>query len=198
MTMFYFVSAKSSSSWVWLGTDPLPTGCRYANDSTPFELDVKVARGDLSDLTGPPSFTVSNRGKVGDLLWTEGMPYKVVSQRLLEVLEEMEATGWTSTPVEVRYKNGDDLPGFHLLSITGNCDDIHATYDPTTIEEDFEVRYARGLDVSEGWDGSDLFWSRDAAGIDFLATERVVKEFNAAGLTGLEFEDSRQRRILLD
>ncbi|GAB3260330.1 hypothetical protein GCM10027425_23440 [Alteromonas gracilis] len=189
---FWVLSARSTTTYLWVGADTL----RPHHDRT---LVTDVARGDLSHVHGLPDFTVDRRGRVSDFLWTLGNPYKLVSTRVLDVLDQIGATGWHSHPVTIRYKNGDLLPDFHLLAVTGACDSILLNYDPATRYQEFEDDWrACGIDFSEGWDGSDLFFDRGLAGSRFYATDRVHAAFADAGLTGWEATPGAEYEIIVD
>ncbi|GAB3260324.1 hypothetical protein GCM10027425_23430 [Alteromonas gracilis] len=193
---FWVLSARSTTTYAWVSADDLrPLNPRHGIWD---HLD-DVARGDLSHVHGLPDFTVDRRGRVSDFLWTLGNPYKLVSTRVLDVLDQIGATGWHSRPVTIRYKNGDPLPDFHLLAVTGACDSIDLNYDPATRYNAYDdVWRASGIDFTEGWDGSDLFWSRGLVSNATFATGRVHAAFTDAGLTGWEATPGADYEVRVD
>lgn len=195
MADFWFVEARSGGSWTWVE----PRDLKLLKGQEPWpELEVDVARGDFSQLAEPPAFSVDQRGKLGDLLWTTGGPCKIASDRFIRCLESLDATGWDSRPAAVTYKNGDSLEGYNLLAVTGQCDEVLDNYDPTTAFDRRGQRIATGIDVTEGWDGTDLFYSRGRADRDFIVTDRVAESLKAARLTGLEYTRADLREVFLE
>jgi hypothetical protein len=130
----------------------------------------------------PIPFTVDNRGKrCGDLLHTSGSFVVVASERFCALLSEIGATGWVTAPVAIHYKDGEELRGYRLLVTTGRCADFLIERD------DYDDDVVEPVDVSVGWDGSDLFWFA-APSMGFLVTDRVKQAIVAAGMEGIEFE----------
>ncbi|MDN5896230.1 MAG: hypothetical protein L0H93_19690 [Nocardioides sp.] len=122
-------NANTGDTWVAPDTDPRA----YVEE----EAVKNMAAGDVVE--APFGFTVFNRGKQrGDLLHAGGAFIVVASDRLIRVLEDIEATGWVSAPVPIRYANGETLPGYQLLVPVGRCTNFHADLDPD--DEDDVVR----------------------------------------------------------
>lgn len=146
------------------------------------DLTSRIAAGDLPD--EPVRLEVCHRGKNrGDLLNATGNFIVVASERFCEVLEEIDATGWVSVPVEIRYKNAEELPGYRMVVATGRCDDFR-------IEREDIDDYVP-IDSFPGWDGSDIFWF-EAMTMTLLVTDRVKVALETAGMQRLEFERPRQ------
>ena len=169
--MFWFIEAKSAMAWL-------------------------QAVPDRSSGAWDGSFVVDNRGKqMGDLLWTGGNAAKLASSALIETLHDVGATGWTSTPADIRFRDGEPLEGFSLLEVTGTCGNFRQQYDRATVREFYGDTVASGVDVSIDWDGSDLFYTAGVNVPKFLATDRVVKAFARAGLRGWEKTLSTKQEI---
>lgn len=52
---------------------------------------------------------------MGDMIGANGAGYKIVSERLLDVLDELDVVGFLSSPADLRTRSGRPIPGFHLL-----------------------------------------------------------------------------------
>ena len=62
-----------------------------------------------------------------DMLWNEGSPAKVVSERFVQTLTDLGATGFSAYPVEVRTRKGEAVEGY-----VGLVSDTTGTTDVTT------------------------------------------------------------------
>lgn len=117
--MTYRLSASADSKDVWVSDrfpDPFGKEPYLLPDGT--NIYKRVADGDTANLGFVPKFVQSNRGHVvGDLLWTTGS-IKIASQRFVEVLTELDVTGFKTFAVEVFIDKRlrDDFTG---LTITG-------------------------------------------------------------------------------
>lgn len=112
----------------------------------------------------------------------------LVSPRVVEVLEGIGATGWTTTPI-TGYVEG--LDGYAMLVVTGRCGDQDVGRAERTLTAGDEGRTPmpvfRGFYFeSDEWDGSDVF-STSPAGF-LMVTDRVVDALKAAKITNFEVE----------
>lgn len=165
-------AASARDTWVVLRDDSPGSDVRVAE---------AIASGETT--TDPIPLVVSNRGqRRGDLLHATGEYIVVASDAFCELLEGIHATGWTSVRAEIRYKNGEELAGYRLLATTGRCADFRDSHHDDDAPEE-------PVDVSVGWDGSDLFWWRPAWW-SFLVTDRVKRAIEDAGLQRIVFEVS--------
>jgi hypothetical protein len=62
---------------------------------------------------------------------------KLVSDRVIECLSKIKATGWASYPVKVVRKNGDLLTGYNIFAITHKYGFLDAT---NAIEKPWQLR----------------------------------------------------------
>jgi len=69
----------------------------------------------------PVAFKAYMGGSPADFLWTGFPPLFCVSQRVIDLLEENQFTGWSTYPVEVYDRHGGKLPGYHDFAITGSA-----------------------------------------------------------------------------
>lgn len=75
-----------------------------------------VASGDAESAPFPVWFEpVHDGGDRGDMIATDGSGYKIVSDRLLDALDDLDAAGYLSIPADLRDGEGARLPGYHLL-----------------------------------------------------------------------------------
>lgn len=176
---FWLTQAKSARSDTWVNFS-------RAGETVLQDIEILEAlkRGDDSALKGI-ELRVTNRGRnVGDMLWAQGGMYVPISQRAVDTLNDMGASGWRSVPIGGRFGNGDPLPGYQILVVTGECGDFMAKAEREHRET--------GVDPSLDWDGSDVFWIRTRPSqFTFCIANRVRKAFEAAGLERIEYEDPK-------
>lgn len=126
---------------------------------------------------------------VCDLISTSAPPLVLVSDRLLSTLRGF--TGWATFPATVLGKQGEVIPGYHGLVVTGRSGPIDDTRSrpqvcPPPVPGGRTTRQWFGLFFDEQtWDGSDLFVPEDTALT--VAVERVKRAFEAARITNSEF-----------
>ena len=181
---FWFVRASSMTTDTWVGLDLPPL------DDDPYHFEgarrdqkvlEEIHRGDADALTSV-DLVVTDRGRwLGDMLWAVGDRFVAVSDRVVETLRAVGATGWETLPTTLRYKNGTEIPGYHLFVVRGVCGDFTV-----------DLRAGRPPDLEAGWDGSDVFnW--DGPWYEFCVTDRVHSAFVEAGLTRVEYERADRR-----
>jgi hypothetical protein len=180
MTPQYWLTQAQSATtdtWVSLAREGVVD---YEIDS----LLVALRGGDDSALAGY-DLAVSNRGRhVGDMLWAQGNMFTAVSQRVVDTLNEIGASGWRAVPIPVRYGNGEVLAGYHVLVVVGECGNFPAHMKPSATKKGWGPH-----GTPYEWDGTDVFWVRDRPPqFTFCVTDRVRKAFEAAGLTRIQFE----------
>ncbi|HEX8508077.1 MAG TPA: hypothetical protein VF635_01065 [Propionibacteriaceae bacterium] len=148
--------ARSSGKDVWVASDfPDGTPLEQPDGSNTF---LRVAAGETTGLDFVPRFKVANRGtRWGDLLWTTG-DTKLASQRFIEVLSRVGASGWRRFDVEVVAARRRPVPGYHGLAVTG---------------------------VSPA---EDLFHPDGGPSFRVHVSDRLLQELRAAGVTEFEIE----------
>ena len=113
----------------------------------------------------------------------------VVSDRFVDVLREVEATGWSTYPIELHDKDSDLIEGYCALAVKGRCGPlldqrsrIEMRVGPTGKSKAFKV----GLYFdSSTWDGNDVFLPEGTSFV--FATEKVKSAVEEAGLTNVAF-----------
>lgn len=124
------------------------------------EQSYLLITGDYKNIDFPVIFKQTYGKKMRDLLDTEYPNLYLISDRLQSVLEENGLTGWKIFPTKLFDKKGNEIFGYHGLSIVGRSGPT--SYDNCEI---FEKRYVpngpvcklyKGVYIDE-WDGSDFF-----------------------------------------
>ena len=115
----------------------------------------------------PVIFKQDSGKKIHDILDTGSVCLLLISEKMKDVLEQNNLTGWKTFPVQVFDKKGNEIKGYYGFSVIGKCGPIDYTkceivekrLVPTgPISKFFKGRYI-GL---ETWDGSDFFLPSDS------------------------------------
>jgi hypothetical protein len=122
----------------------------------------RLIRGDYTDISFPVVFKQEYGNKLQDILDTGWASLYLISDKMITVLEENALTGWKTFAVKVLDKQGQEISGYHGLSITGRCGKID--YSKSEITEKRLVpngplaKYYKSLHISlDEWDGTDFF-----------------------------------------
>lgn len=108
------------------------------------------------------------------------------------VLRDEGFSGWTTFPVRVLLRNGEEVPGYHGLAITGRCGPIDDSWCeevvlPPPAPGGRAQPGIRGLCVSpDTWDGTDLFAPPDS--MYTWTVDAVRRAAIQAGMTNVRFE----------
>ena len=135
-----------------------------------------------------------SRSRPMDLITTTyGAEINLVSQKVIDSLQRVEATGWSTFPVEVIGKNNKLVPGYYGLSVTGRCgpirlDDRDIVTLPPPVEGGRESECYKGFHFDiETWDKSDVIIPEGMYII--MVTEKVALALKDA--TNFEIADYR-------
>jgi hypothetical protein len=127
--------------------------------------------------------------KPEEVIWTTMGTMVVVSDSVVQLLRSHGFTGWSLYEVTVRDKQGQLVPGYNGLAITGRCGPID--YSRTVVVP--RIRPAGIFPVGKGllfdpdsWDGSDLFMPAENVGFKFMV-EDVKKAFERAKIRNVSF-----------
>ena len=124
-----------------------------------------------------------------DLVSTGLTPLLLISNRVVELLRDF--TGWTTYPVELYGKNGELIPGYNGLAVTGRCGPIDDGQSKRRIcaPPVPQGRWSRkwfGLYFDQdSWDGADIFVP-EGTGIT-VVVERVKEAMERALVTNVLF-----------
>lgn len=124
-----------------------------------------------------------------DFVWTTNFAPLIVSVRILDVLKEMQATGWDSYDVQLVGRDDREISGYGGLVVRGRCGPIQRERS-VAIPKEFPggvFPVYRGYFFDEqSWDGSDVFLASGT--LHIFVVERVVRALRGAGVTGVKFE----------
>lgn len=159
---------------IWEITDPYLTGPLIVTSHPQLSNEVNNAliQGKLR-----PKEPITFRHVLGrtprDLLATTLPGRYLLSDRIVSAMKDAKFTGWTTYPVKITRKRGEDIHGYHGFSVTGRCNPLD---------------WPKSLNQSRSsphWDGSDIFLvqERDLIGI----TERVYSVLKALHPSNMEF-----------
>jgi len=149
-----------------------------------------LLRGNLT-IDKPLVFEISQGRKRVDLVGTGYAGLVLVSDSFINVLSDAGFTGWTTYPVHVLGRVGDELVGYHGLSILGRCGPLDLYRGEKIIMAAPPGGTAlpgwRGFHFDPStWDGSDLFLPEGARLL--FVVEAVKNALQKAGLSNLSLE----------
>ena len=149
----------------------------------------QLSKGKL-ELTKPLRLDAYMGGQATEVLWSGMVALVCISPRVQTILQEHLVTGWVTYPVAVYDRNGEHLPGYHGLAVTGaECDLDHSRSQiidkpaPTPTGREYQVY--RGLYFPEDqWDGADMFWIH---GFGTAVTDKVYRLFRKEKIANVRF-----------
>jgi hypothetical protein len=131
---------------IWQMKDSCTTGPLIIIDEPRLtnDMDCALIRGEHR-----PQKPVTYRYQLGgfptDLLETTLPGRYLLSDRIVDALNAAKFSGWLTYPVKITGKDGEDVRGYHGLSVTGRC-------NPVDWPEKLNP-----LKLPPYWDGSDIF-----------------------------------------
>jgi len=151
----------------------------------------------------PVRFRYDEGRQLYDYIGTTWAVLDIVSDRVVRVLTDSGFTGWTTYPVDVRYKDGQPLHGYRGLAVTGRCGPIEDKLSPVEIlpppvPGGEAMPHYMGLRFRpDTWDGSDVF--TPAGTTAAVVTEHVRNALVKAEITNLSLDRlSEVNRFVLD
>jgi hypothetical protein len=141
-----------------------------------------------------------------DVIWTSIAAPLLVSDRVVEILRKLGATGWSTYGVALVGKRGERIGGFHGLAVHGRCGPIDNSKS-VEVQRQFPgglMSMWRGLYFEPStWDGSHLFMPAGKGGWIFVVNEiRValekarIKHIKFMSLEGIERTDVEMSKPL--
>jgi hypothetical protein len=134
----------------------------------------------LLTLNEPLILKAGAGGKATDVLWANDPFIFFFSARLRQLLVEEGVTGWTTYPAQLYDRQGNYLPGYQGIAVTGEeCrrdrsrSQIIDKPPPVPGGKGYQVYCGLYFHESE-WDGSDMFWVSEGG---IVVTQRVVHLF---------------------
>lgn len=126
--MPYRLSAKAGHQDAWVRGD-FPQDLTLGDDASVYDI---VAAGDAASYGFVPRFTAANKGlRFGDLIWTTGSS-KIASQRLLDALASISATGYKTFPIELMTGHPESMAYKGIAVVSSNSSDD--LYNPDGIQ----------------------------------------------------------------
>ncbi len=134
-------------------------------------------------------WTMGRAKPAEQVMWTTYSAPIIIADSVVHLLRSHGFTGWSLYEVSVHDKQGQLVPGYHGLAVTGRCGDID---------------WAKGVEVPrilpagifpvwkglffdpESWDGSDFFMPAQSVGY-VLVVEEVKKAFERAKIKNVSF-----------
>lgn len=151
----------------------------------------------------PLRFAWDEGSRLYDYVGTTWAVLAIVSDRVVRVLRDGGFTGWSTYPVDVRYKDGTALHGYHGLAATGRCGPIEDDLSPIEVlpppvPGGEAMPHHMGLRFRpETWDRSEVFCPAGSAFIFVVA--RVRDALVKAKVTNLTLESlAAVNRLVLD
>lgn len=113
----------------------------------------------------------------------------LVSERFVAVLRRQGATGWSTFPVRVTARGGEEVPGYHGFAVRSKAQPAWSLSQPMIIPpatpEGRSISGWRGLFWEpETWDGSDIF----RVSSQWICTERIYEALHSADVRNVTFE----------
>lgn len=147
-----------------MAVEPYRLRSRLPGDVIADSVNVQLLSRGKSRLQEPLQFDAAQGTEASDFLWTQLLDPVCVSESVVRILRENEVSGWSLYPVEVFDNDGDLLPNYHGIAVTGA--ECEADYGRSAIvTKPPPTSYGRSYDVYQGlyfneedWDGSDIFW----------------------------------------
>lgn len=130
----------------------------------------------------------------GPVVWTRHAAPVLLSDDLVQVLRREGFSGWDTYPAELLGKEGDAIPGYQGLVITGRCGalDNGRSTQLSKVFPGGTFSVWKGLFFDEAsWDGSDFFMPEGDNGWRFVV-ERVVKAFAEVRVKNVDFTPMSQ------
>ena len=150
-------------------------GAFYAHPAQPGSNVERYALG-VEKPPGPVSFKRASGARLYDWVGTGFPVAALVSERLINVLQQGKCTGWSTYPVELSGRDQEPIEGYSGLVIRGRCGPIDDSRTLVSLEPSpytgqmVPVRTGYYFDLST-WDGSEFFI---AAGTTLaVVTQRV-------------------------
>lgn len=160
----------------------------YIQDDT---IDhIKLIRGEYEGIKFPILFKHEYGSKFKDVLDTGRVNFFLISEKFKNILQENKLTGWKVYPIKLVDKKGNEIFGYHGLSVTGRCGSI--TYNKSKIIQKKLVpngplvKFYKGIFINE-WDTNDFFCPSDRYQIFLNANAANI--LTARGISNLSLID---------
>lgn len=183
MNIFFMFGSRNISTTVDLDL--------YPEEKFGIDDVIRLTRGEFENIEFPVVYKQNYGKQWRDMLETGWLNFWPVSDRMIQVLEENEITGWKTFPIIIYDKKGNKVDGYHGFSVIGRAGAVEwDKREPVKIkgvDKKTEFDYFKGFPIDmEPWDGSDIFIPGNDRAI--ITTERAAEIMNKAKLTNISFE----------
>ena len=190
MNINEFYGFREKLSGVTLQAHPI--NLNYQDDENGFDDVIRLLIGDYNGINFPITFKQAYGKRLDDVIRTGHAVLYLISDNMKSVLEDNNLTGWKTFAVKVLTKKGEEVPGYHGLSITGRCGAIDYSKSEIIKKQlvpngpfgKFYKGYHIGLDK---WDGSDFFLPEKYFGT--VVTSRAAEILKKSKLTNIRLEN---------
>ena len=162
-------------------------------ESNSFEkkTHLNLIKGDYEEINFPIVFRQESGKILSDILDTGHVGFFLISEKLKNILEENNFTGWKTFPIKLYDKSGKEITGYYGFSITGKCGPIN--YEMSEIIEKRRIptapprKFYKGLNIGlEKWDGTDFFTPPD--NFRTIITKRAANVLKKKKVTNLNLK----------
>jgi hypothetical protein len=158
--------------------------------------DGNLIRGNLTHFNLPIVFKHIGGKKIFDILPTGYPCLYLISDNLKNLLESNLITGWKSYPIVLLDKNGQEIHGYHGLSIIGTCDP-----EDYSQSEIIEMRYVQNGPIVKKYKGYkvtpcgnfDFFIPPQTIG--FYISEKLALLLKKKKITNIRLEDIDEEEV---
>ncbi|MEP6850584.1 MAG: DUF1629 domain-containing protein [Acidobacteriota bacterium] len=155
---FFELGSKLVSSTV----QAHPIGLRPTGKLDDIGDAYRLLKGEFASIQFPVTFRQEYGTRLCDALDTGYPGLYLISNRMKSALEAAELTGWTTFPIRLLDKQGNDIDGYQGFSVTGRCGPIDVSksqiIEKRLVPNGPLCIYYKGLHVGlDRWDGRDFF-----------------------------------------
>lgn len=104
-----------------------PLANRPLRASLALEKPYKALRAEVQPEGPVEARWAMGSSTVGDVVWTTSAGVLLISARLVDLLKLHGFTSWSTYPVRLTGRRGEELPPYHGLSIHGPCGALEAS-----------------------------------------------------------------------
>ncbi|HLL04835.1 MAG TPA: hypothetical protein VK539_29890 [Myxococcaceae bacterium] len=125
----------------------------------------------------------------GEVIWTTHAAPIIISDSVVNLLRTHGFTGWSLYPVTVQNKQGQMVPGYSGLAVTGRCGNLDHSMSvevPRIFPAGIFPVWKGLLFNPASWDGSDFFMPAQRFSFVFVV-EAVKKVLERAKIRNVKF-----------
>jgi hypothetical protein len=190
---FYRFGSKYTSSNVQVHSVglkefyPIDPDKKYSFDEN------RLIQGDYDGISFPIVYKQSEYGKkFQDVLDTGWTGLYLISDKMKTVFENNQLTGWKIFAVKVLNKQGEEIQGYHGLSITGRCGERDTSKSEIIMKQFVPngplIKYYKGLYVGlDKWDGCDFVLEEKTIGA--IVTRKAADTLKKNKITNIRLEN---------